>query len=310
MIKFNETYSINNGQGTIVFKDLGNSSVEATYEIKGNKVPGIINGKVNNGNLKSIFQVGAAKGLMDFTFTEGAFISMWKKGIEEGPMKGKWEGSLVNKTNTTPPPKKVEEKKLEIEPSQAEKVLSEKALELKKLEENLLQKQKELEAKEAEFEKKVETPIVVQPPKIVESPKPAARGFKIVSVKITNVTKIKTGYYENELTKAELTLHQLPQIGASDYYTLKYEIPQENYRLTKGALLDVLSKGYARDVNKYKLIEVYKIELYKDDSLIDLEVFTKRIIRLRYTAVSFLSLRGDKYYISNYSFKISIISIE
>ena len=293
MIKFNETYSINNGQGTIVFKDLGNNSVEATYEIKGNKVPGIINGKVDNGNLKSIFQVGAAKGLMDFTFTEGAFISMWKKGIEEGPMKGKWEGSLLNKTNTTPAPKKVEEKKLAVEPSQAEKELSEKAL----------------EAKEAELAKKVEPPIVVQPPQIVETPKPAARGFKIVSVRITNVTKIKTGYYDSR--GDALTERQLPQIGVSDYYTLKYEIPQENYRLTKGALLDSFPKGYIKNVNKYKLIEVYKInlDLYKDNSLIDLQVFTKIIIS-SFLKWPCLPYNGEKYYRSNYSLKTSIISIE
>ncbi len=245
---------------------------------------------------------------MDFTFTEGAFISMWKKGIEEGPMKGKWEGNLLNKTNTTTSPKKVEEKKLEIEPSQAEKVLSEKALELKKLEESLLQKQKELEAKDAELAKKVEPPIVVQPPKIVETPKPAARGFKIVSVKITNITKIKTGYYDTDRGDI-LTRQQLPQIGVSDYYTLKYEIPQENYRLTKGALLDSFPKAYVKNVNKYKLIEVYKIELYKDDSLIDLQVFTKTIIS-SFSKWGFLALNGDKFYRSNYSLKTSIISIE
>ena len=282
MIKFYETYSINNGQGTIVFKDLGNNSVEATYEIKGNKVPGIINGKVENGNLKSIFQVGAAKGLMDFTFTEGAFISMWKKGIEEGPMKGKWEGSLLNKTNSTPTPKKVEEKKLEIEPSQAEKVLSKKVLELKKLEESLLQKQKELEAKEAELAKKVEPPIVVQPPKIVETPKPA-KIYKLVSLKITNTTKMKPGYYDNGLN---LVGTNLPKIGASDHYTLKYEILQENYRLTKGLLLDLFSQGYTGHENKYKLIRSYKddSEIYTEDfhSIIIYNLNDKKDTYLRY----------------------------
>ena len=304
MIKFNETYSINNGQGTIVFKDLGNSSVEATYEIKGNKVPGIINGKVNNGNLKSIFQVGAAKGLMDFTFTEGAFISMWKKGIEEGPMKGKWEGSLLNKTNTTPAPKKVEEKKLAVEPSQAEKELSEKALELKKLEESLLQKQKELEEKEAEFAKKVAPPIVV-PPKIVETPKPAARVFKIVTVKITNITKQKTGYSDTFYSYNDLIYKKLPQIGISDHYTLKYEILKDNYKLTKGVLLDLFSQEYIEHVN-YELIKVYK-----DDSQIDIDDFHKIICETKINNISCCFRKSGKPDIDTYySFKISIISIE
>ena len=305
MIKFNETYSINNGQGTIVFKDLGNSSVEATYEIKGNKVPGIINGKVNNGNLKSIFQVGAAKGLMDFTFTEGAFISMWKKGIEEGPMKGKWEGSLLNKTNTTPPPVKVEEKKLAAQPSQAEKELSEKALELKKLEESLLQKQKELEEKEAEFAKKVAPPIVVPPPQIVETPKPA-RVFKIVTVKITNTTKMKVGYSDNYSSIYKLIDKKLPQIGISDHYTLKYEILKDNYKLTKGVLLDLFSQGYTGVENKYKLIRSYK-----DDSQIDTDDFHKIICETKINNISCYFNHSDKPDIHTYySFKISIISIE
>lgn len=304
MIKFNETYSINNGQGTIVFKDLGNSSVEATYEIKGNKVPGIINGKVENGNLKSIFQVGAAKGLMDFTFTEGAFISMWKKGIEEGPMKGKWEGSLLNKTNTTPAPKKVEEKKLEVEPSQAEKELSVKALELKKLEESLLQKQKELEAKEAELAKKVAPPIVVPPPQIVETPKPD-RVFKIVTVKITNTTKMKVGY-SNRSNPYELILRNLPTIGNSNHYTLKYEILKDNYKLTKGVLLDLFSREYTGVENKYELIRSYK-----DDSQIDTDDFHKIICETKINNISCYFNHSDKPTIyTYYSFKISIISIE
>jgi len=52
MIKFNEPYSINDGQGTIIFKDSGNNKVEATYEIKGNKVPGNVSGKLEGNILK------------------------------------------------------------------------------------------------------------------------------------------------------------------------------------------------------------------------------------------------------------------
>ena len=61
---------------------MGNNSVEATYEIKGNKVPGIINGKVDNGNLKAIYQVNEAKGLMNFTFSENLLSLVLKRCLE------------------------------------------------------------------------------------------------------------------------------------------------------------------------------------------------------------------------------------
>ena len=37
MIKLNEKYSINNGQGTIVFTEGKRETINAEYEIKGNK---------------------------------------------------------------------------------------------------------------------------------------------------------------------------------------------------------------------------------------------------------------------------------
>jgi hypothetical protein len=301
MIKFNLTYSINNGQGTIVFKDLGNGSVEATYEIKGNKVPGIITGKVEKENLKSTFQVGTAKGLMNFTFTENGFISNWKKGLEDGPMKGKWEGQLLEANNSTASTVKVEEKKVTIEPYQEE--LSEKALELKKLEETLLQKQKELEAKEVELSKKVAAPVVSEPTQIIAPPKPK-RVFKIVTVKITNTTKMKSGYNESS---SNLSNKRLPRIGDSDYYTMKYEIFKENYKLTKTVLLDVFSQGYIGVEDKYTIIKIYK-----GDTLIDKGDFHEAICNTKEKlSGSSFSYAYDKPDIEiYYSFKISIISIE
>ena len=306
MIKYNETYSINDGQGTIVFKDAGNNKVEATYEIKGNKVPGNVSGKFEGSTLKAIYQVNEAKGLMDFTFTENGFEAKWKKGLEEGPMKGKWTGSLKSVGNTNETTINPKEVATVIEkPKVVDQQLLAKEQELKQLEATLLQKQKELEAKAAELEAKaaIPTPTVVLPPKVV----PPTKVYKTVTVKISNVTKIKSGYADT--SKVHLIVNKLPQTGNSDYYTLKYEILQENYKLTKGVLLDLFSQGYTWIEETFELIKVYK-----DDSVFKIIDFNRLIHKIKSNNLSFSLMdlsSGNRPYISGkYSFKISIISIE
>jgi Domain of unknown function (DUF4116) len=99
MIKLNEEYSINSGQGTIVFTEENKGTVNAAYEIQGNKGKGKINGTLENEILKATFHVDAAAGLIEFTFTENGFDAKWKQGIEAGPMKGKWTGSLKSQSD-------------------------------------------------------------------------------------------------------------------------------------------------------------------------------------------------------------------
>ena len=94
MIKYNEEYSINNGQGTIVFTEGNKGIVNAEYDIKGNKGKGKINGTLENNVLTGTFHVDAAAGLIEFTFTENGFEAKWKQGIEPGPMRGKWSGTI------------------------------------------------------------------------------------------------------------------------------------------------------------------------------------------------------------------------
>jgi hypothetical protein len=94
MIKLNEQYSINNGQGTIVFTEGNKGTINALYNIKGNKAEGKINGMLDGNLLKGTFHVDAAAGLIEFTFTEEGFESKWKQGIEPGPMRGKWKGQF------------------------------------------------------------------------------------------------------------------------------------------------------------------------------------------------------------------------
>ena len=303
MIKYNETYSINDGQGTIVFKDAGNSKVEATYEIKGNKVPGNVSGKLEGNILKSIYQVNEAKGLMDFTFSENGFEAKWKKGVEEGPMKGKWTGSIKsvgNTIETTIKPKK-EETVIE-KPKVVDQQLLAKEQELKQLEATLLQKQKELEAKAAELEAKaaIPAPTVVPPPKVV----PPTKVYKTVTVKISNVTKMKPGYID--YTVARLIVNKLPRVGDTDYYTLKYEMLKKDYRLTKSVLLDLFSQGYTWTEERYELIKVYK-----DDSDFSTKDFHQIIYRINKDRVGFLFQNfGKPSFDGDYSFKISIVSIE
>ena len=94
MIKFNENYSFNNGQGTIVFTEGKKGTINAEYEIKGNKSKGVINGTLENEVLTGTFHVDAVAGLIEFIFSEDGFEAKWKQGIEPGPMKGKWEGNI------------------------------------------------------------------------------------------------------------------------------------------------------------------------------------------------------------------------
>ena len=100
MIKLNEEYSINSGQGTIVFNEENKGTVNAEYEIQGNKGKGKINGVLENNILTGTFHVDAAAGLIEFTFTENGFDAKWKQGIEPGPMKGKWTGSLNSQSES------------------------------------------------------------------------------------------------------------------------------------------------------------------------------------------------------------------
>ena len=100
MIKLNEKYSINNGQGSIVFTEGNKGTINAVYSIRGNKSEGKINGTLDGSLLKGTFYVDAAAGLIEFNFTEGGFEAKWKQGIEPGSMRGKWEGFLNSKPNS------------------------------------------------------------------------------------------------------------------------------------------------------------------------------------------------------------------
>mgnify|MGYP000105776860 CR=1 FL=1 len=89
MIKLNTPYTIENGD-TVIFTEEKKDTIHGVY--KDSALTGTLDGNV----LKATFinsKVNAV-GLMEITFNETGFDGKWKKGIEPGPMKGKWLGKL------------------------------------------------------------------------------------------------------------------------------------------------------------------------------------------------------------------------
>jgi hypothetical protein len=89
MIKFNETYTIQNGD-KVTFTEGKKGSISGIYD------GGTLTGTLEGNLLKATYhntKVNAA-GLMEITFHENGFNAKWKQGLEPGPMKGKWNGLL------------------------------------------------------------------------------------------------------------------------------------------------------------------------------------------------------------------------
>lgn len=96
MIQFNNEYSINNGQGTIMFTEGKQGTINATYKISVKNDFGTINGTLVGNMLKGTYHntIKNSTGLIEFTFSENGFNTKWKQGIEPGPMRGKWLGKI------------------------------------------------------------------------------------------------------------------------------------------------------------------------------------------------------------------------
>jgi hypothetical protein len=90
MIKFNDIYIINNGQESIVFKEGKGNTISGEYN------DGTLTGTLEGDVLKATFhnKKTNSAGLIEFEFNENGFSAKWKQGVEEGPMRGKWEGKL------------------------------------------------------------------------------------------------------------------------------------------------------------------------------------------------------------------------
>jgi len=60
---------------------------------------GTLSGEFINNTFKGQWENNGMEGLVEFTITDNKLEGSWKVGIEPGPMRGKWEGSLLNIPN-------------------------------------------------------------------------------------------------------------------------------------------------------------------------------------------------------------------
>ena len=128
-MELNKKYSLNNGKGYIIFSEGNENTINAEYEIKGNKSKGTFNGTLERNILNGTFLVDGVAGLMEFTFSENGFEAKWKKGIEPGPMKGEWKGDLDSENESTIIKKSKEKTEKVVETSKIEsqqKIITEK----------------------------------------------------------------------------------------------------------------------------------------------------------------------------------------
>ena len=96
---------LNHGSSTEVIYVLKGNFGDLTLNINGTEATGSYE---ENGNLKGEFvkntfkgqwENKGMKGLLKFKITDNKLEGNWKKGLEPGPMKGKWEGKLVDFTS-------------------------------------------------------------------------------------------------------------------------------------------------------------------------------------------------------------------
>jgi hypothetical protein len=91
-IKFNEKYTINKGQEIITFNQGKGNNINGQYG------SGTLTGTIDGDVLTATYhnQKNNSAGLIEITFHEKGFNAKWKQGLEPGPMRGKWNGSLDN----------------------------------------------------------------------------------------------------------------------------------------------------------------------------------------------------------------------
>jgi hypothetical protein len=71
--------------------NINGTEATATYQENGT-----LKGEYINNTFKGQWKNKGLEGLVEFTITDNKLEENWKKGLEPGPMKGKWEGKLVN----------------------------------------------------------------------------------------------------------------------------------------------------------------------------------------------------------------------
>ena len=95
MLKLNTPYLADEKE--IVFQQNNDGTIKSTYS------DGTIEGKMEGNTLKAVFHNPkvSVSGIMEITFHETGFAGKWKKGMEPGPMKGKWSGEIQQESHLT-----------------------------------------------------------------------------------------------------------------------------------------------------------------------------------------------------------------
>ena len=91
MIKLNTPYILSGGNDSVTFIEVSNGLYIGTY------AKGSLTGVLKDGVLKATFNNTAVNvtGIMELTFHESGFEGRWKKGLEPGELKQKWNAILV-----------------------------------------------------------------------------------------------------------------------------------------------------------------------------------------------------------------------
>tara|TARA_B100001093_G_scaffold513884_1_gene586728 strand:- start:438 stop:1475 length:1038 start_codon:yes stop_codon:yes gene_type:complete len=62
---------------------------------------GILEGDFIDGEFKGEWRNKGMEGLVQFTVLDGQLNGSWKKGVDKGPMRGKWNGTLIDEAEDT-----------------------------------------------------------------------------------------------------------------------------------------------------------------------------------------------------------------
>ena len=95
MIKLNTPYHVAEENVSVTFTEVKNGTITGTYN--NSTLTGTLEGNVLSATFHNI-KVNAV-GLIELTFNENGFEGKWKKGLEPGPMRGKWSGKLNTDSN-------------------------------------------------------------------------------------------------------------------------------------------------------------------------------------------------------------------
>jgi len=230
---------------------------------------------------------------MDFTFSENGFEAKWKKGVEEGPMKGIWTGKILenekNKPIITSNP--TNEKVNSSTKSDNLKTLIDKEKDLNdrlvKLNAEILEKEVKLNLLESQITQKEQQLQNTSKETDVTSTKKKIQEYYYINVeiKITTSQKWTDTYYCSE--------YWLPYPGKMDHYYLKFKVHSQ-YKLTKTKLKVLLEQATTN--LKFRDSDIYALELIDLNVSSDPWVFEQTL--------KFIYGNNKEF------FKLSIISFE